>query len=118
MPAERKIKVRAHRGDLIVELRAMNALPIEGVMASLQGERIAPDAADDESVARFSLPMETASYLCFGVVTPLKRVFMAPAYERRIYQGDKLLSRARARTRKVSVGQWVGAPDAFGFVVK
>lgn len=123
--AVRKGKAIVHRdrGDVTVALRAMGALPIEGVLSNLKGRIIEPDPRDDESIVKWTLPIEaTSGCVFYGVVTPPGRMWGAPKYERFIAQGETLVlglaNPARVKTKKLSPGEWVGDAEAVRFVKK
>lgn len=118
-----KIVVFLDRGDVSITLRAMGALPIEGVLSNLKGQIIEPEPRGDESVVAWTLPVEaTSGCVFYGVVTPLGRIWGAPKYERFITQGGELVSGvvnpAKVKTHKLNPGEWVGAPEAVRFVKK
>lgn len=123
--AVRKGKAVVYRdqGDVTIALRAMGALPIEGVLSNLKGQIIEPDPRDEESIVKWTLPIDTTSGCVFyGVVTPLGRMWGAPKYERFIAQGETLVSGltnpARVKTKKLNPGEWVGDAEAVRFVKK
>ncbi len=118
-----RVVVYRDRGDVSIVLRAMGALPIEGVLSNLKGQIIEPNPRDDESVVIWTLPFEdTSGCVFYGVVTPLGNIWRAPKYERFIAQGDDLVAGvknpARTKTRKINPGEWVGPPEALRFVKK
>ena len=92
----RKFTVDSRAGDVIVVLQSHNALPINGVLATLDQRTISPEHQTDPSVATFRLPAETGRYLVYGVITPLKRLWRKPSYSRAVLQGG-LAIRTRGR---------------------
>lgn len=110
-------------GDVSIVLRAMGAVPLEGVLSNLKGQIIDPDPREDESVVSWTLPVETTSGCVFyGVATPLGRLWGAPKYERFILQAGELVkglpNPAKIKTRKLNPGEWVGDAEAVRFIKK
>ena len=109
-------KVDPNGGDVFIELRALRALPIEGVISSFTRESVETQNDDEPSVTIFRIPPETKRYVVYGVITPIRRLWRAPKYERLIRQDDNLaVSRsanpATLSTRKINAGEWVGSPE-------
>jgi len=109
-------KVKAEGGDVIVRLQAFNALPIEGVISNFAREAIPAEPDDEPTQTTFRLPAESRRYVLYGVITPTKRVWGSPKYERTILQDDqpvdgKTKNPARITTRKISAGEYVGPPE-------
>jgi len=117
---KRRVKISRRGGDIIVELRAMKAQPIEGVLSTFRGQTIAPEPRGDESIVAWRVPAaQTSGCVFYGVVTPVGRLWGAPRYERRIMQDGALLTGlpnpAIIKTRKLNPGEWVGPPEAVRF---
>ena len=119
----RKFTVDAGAGDVIVELQSLNALPINGVMATLDQRAIPPERQTDPTVATFRLPAKNGRYVVYGVITPLKRLWRKPSYLRAVSQ-DGAQSRTRGRNpmrmkaRKLNSGEWAGAPEVISIKAK
>jgi hypothetical protein len=119
----RKFTVDSRAGDVIVVLQSLNALPINGVMATLDQRTISPEHQTDPSVATFRLPAETGRYLVYGVITPLKRLWRKPFYLRAVLQ-DGVTIRTRGRNpmrmkaRKLNSGEWAGTPEVISIKAK
>lgn len=109
-------KVDPDGGDVFIELRALRALPIEGVISSFTRESVETQNDAEPSVTTFRIPPETKRYVLYGVVTPIRKLWRAPKYERIIRQGHELATSKAANpatfsTRKINAGEWVGAPE-------
>ncbi|MFQ5564535.1 MAG: hypothetical protein ACE5FO_13320 [Parvularculaceae bacterium] len=117
---KRRCNVARDGGDVIIELRALKAQPIEGVLSNFRGHIINPEPRGDESVVVWRVPAaETSGCVFYGVITPFGRTWGAPRYERRIYQDGELLTGLAnpitVKTRKMNPGEWVGPPEAIRF---
>ena len=110
-----EFRIDPARGEILIELRAFNTLPIEGVMSSLQRDAIAHDKKTDPTVIQWRVPATEMRYVLYGIITPPAKLFWAPSYERRVSQGGTLLKGAanplKSSTRKASAGEYIGAPE-------
>jgi len=103
-------------GDVIVELQSFRALPMEGVMSTLDQQIIQPQKRVDPTFITWYLPPEDGRYLLYGIITPLKRLWRKPSYKRVVVQ-DRRLCRTRGpnpagfRARKRNAGEWIGPPE-------
>lgn len=118
---KRRIRISRTGDDVIVELKALKAQPIEGVLSNLRGQIINPEPRRDPSIIVWRVPAaETSGCVFYGVITPLGRIWGAPRYERLIAQDGALLAGlpnpATFTTRKLNPGEWVGPPEAIQFV--
>jgi hypothetical protein len=118
---KRQCKISREGGDIVIELRALKAQPIEGVLSTLRGQIVPPEPRSDESVVVWLLsPREISGCVFYGVVTPVGRIWGAPKYERRISQDGHLLTGlpnpAVITTHKLHPGEYVGPPEAVRFI--
>ncbi|MCP5432390.1 MAG: hypothetical protein H6923_03865 [Alphaproteobacteria bacterium] len=108
-----EIRCASGSSDIVIELRALKALPMEGVMTTLGQQVVTPQARVDPSVVRWSLPATGERYLVYGIVTPATKLLFSPRYERSIIR-DGALFPSRSpnpevlQTRRISDGEWVG----------
>ncbi len=103
-------------GEVFVELRAKGAHPIEATLSTFARQLVVNDEKAEPDIVRFRLPAAEGRYMLFGIVTPAAKVMFAPTYERRLLQGHTILRGTGSNpqiisTRKVSGGEWVGAPE-------
>lgn len=118
---KRRTRISRSGGDVIVELKALKAQPIEGVLSNFRGRIIEPEPRRDESIIVWRVPAaETTGCVFYGVITPLGRIWGAPRYERLIAQDGALLTGlpnpVLVKTHKLHPGEWVGPPEAIRFL--
>ncbi|MBI1365513.1 MAG: hypothetical protein GC153_06100 [Alphaproteobacteria bacterium] len=118
---KRQCKIDRAGGEIVIELRAQKAQPMEGVLSTLRGQVVGPEPKSDESVVVWRLsPREISGCVFYGVVTPMGRLWGAPKYERRISQDGQLLTGlpnpALFTTHKLHPGEYVGPPEAVRFI--
>lgn len=118
---KRRVSISRQGDDVIVELRALKAQPIEGVLSNFRGQIIEPEPRRDASIIVWRVPVAgTSGCVFYGVITPLGRLWGAPRYERLIAQDGALLAGlpnpAIFKTRKLNPGEWAGPPEAIQFV--
>ncbi|NWG46863.1 MAG: hypothetical protein HXY25_10005 [Alphaproteobacteria bacterium] len=111
-----EVRLTEGSGDLVIELRSLKALPIEGVMTTLGQAIVPPEARVDPSVIRWRVRAAEARYILYGIITPAARLLLAPRYERRFLRNGELMSSRAGNpetvlTRKVNDGEWVGEPE-------
>ncbi len=111
-------------GEITIKLQSLNALPLEGVMSTLDEHGVEPEARGDPTIVQWRLPLEAQSYVFYGIVTPVADVgFGRVRYRRSVLQGGKILkSRARnpeeTDARKMSDSEWIGTPEAIEIRIK
>ncbi|HXI87107.1 MAG TPA: hypothetical protein VNH64_06585 [Parvularculaceae bacterium] len=118
---KRQCRIDRGGGDIVIELRAMGAQPMEGVLSTLRGGVVHPEARADPSVVVWRLPpADISGCVFYGVVTPVGRLWGAPKYERRMSQDGALLTGlqnpAVIKTHKLHPGEYVGPPEAVRFL--
>ncbi len=107
-------------GDIFIRLEALKALPIEGVISAFTREVVNTEPDDEPSYTTFRIPPIERKYVLYGVITPLRRVWGSPKYERTITQpGNSYASTpVTIKTRKVSAGEYVGPPEIISIVIE
>lgn len=120
------VKVKVHKvrfdpelGALSLALGARRALPMEGVLMTLDRRIVEPDKGQDPTLVIWNLPVKTERYIYYGIVTPLARLRLAPRYERMVLQGGRLHGKTKPRvvkTRKKSAVEWIGQPEVLSII--
>lgn len=115
-------KVNADGGDVLIRFQALKGLPIEGVLSSFDRQVIEAEADDEPTYTTFRVPAEAKRYVAYGVITPTKKLWGAPKYDRLVLQGDLLAvggakNPTRVKTRKINAGEYVGPPEILSIEV-
>lgn len=111
----------AGKGEIWIELKASRALPMVGVITSLDQKLVPPDTDSDPSIVLWRLPAENQTYVLYGIVTPTTNLFFAPSYKRVVSQEGAILPGGEISsfaTRKLNAGEWVGPPEVISVKIR
>ncbi len=119
----RRFTASRQGGDVFVELQSFQALPMEGVLSTLERQIIEPEPRLEPTVITWRLPAEEGRYILYGVITPLRKLWRKPSYLRSVTQDGVLCKTwgqnpARFRARKQNRAEWVGPPEVIAIKVK
>jgi hypothetical protein len=120
----KKLTAARGGGEITIQLQCLNALPLEGVMSTLDQRTIQPTPRSDPTIVTWHLPLEEERYVLYGIVTPLEDVGLVRIqYKRSVLQAGRLLSsRApnpeRFDARKLSASEWLGTPEVIGIKIR